>query len=115
MKILVVDDHQALCRLTCNILSMEGHEAVPAYSGPDALDLIQQQNFDLVITDYVMAGMNGLELTHALHLLFPEMPVIMVTAFGPIEDAQLKLCLAKEDMFPALIDIVRECLAGTRT
>ena len=114
MKILVVDDHQQLCRLTCDILCGEGHEAIPAYNGFDALELLRQDNFDLVITDYVMAGMNGLELTHAIHEMFPNMPVIMVTAFGPIEDAQLKICLAKEDMFPALIDIVRECLTETR-
>jgi CheY-like chemotaxis protein len=114
MKILVVDDHQALCRLTCDILCGEGHETFPAFNGFDALELLRQNNFDLVITDYVMAGMNGLQLTHAIHELFPEMPIIMVTAFGPIEDAHLKLCLAKEDMFPALIEIVHECLAGTQ-
>src|ERR1035438_10509329 len=83
--ILFVDDHELLARLSCEILEMQGYRAVSAYSGQDALDKIKRQKFDLLVTDFRMEGMNGLELAKQVHASSPEIPVILVTGYGPID------------------------------
>lgn len=105
--ILVVDDNEALCRLTCDILALEGYRAVPAFDAAQALEFLEREGFDVIVTDFRMRGMNGLELARAIHEVNPALPVIMVTAYGPIEDEHLTFCLAKDEMFPALIEILR--------
>jgi CheY-like chemotaxis protein len=77
--ILFVDDHEVLARLSCEILEMHGYRAVSAYSGPEALEKIRQQDFDILVTDMRMDGMNGLELAKQVHSENPQIPVIIVT------------------------------------
>jgi two-component system, NtrC family, nitrogen regulation response regulator NtrX len=109
--ILFVDDHELLARLSCEILEMQGYRAVSAYSGQDALDKIKSQKFDLMVTDFRMDGMNGLELAKKVHASSPEIPVIIVTGYGPIEAGrEVKECLPKEEMFPALLEKIKSYL-----
>ena len=109
--ILFVDDHELLARLSCEILEMQGYRAVRAYSGQDALDKIKRQKFDLLVTDFRMEGMNGLELAKQVHATSPEIPVILVTGYGPIDGGRdVKECLSKDEMFPALLDKIKTYL-----
>ncbi len=110
-KILFVDDNQALCRLTCDILQLEGYGAVPAFNGADALSVFEREEFDIVVTDLRMEGMDGLELARAVHHKNPRLPVILVTAYGPVETAHVHTCLPKENLFPGLLEKIRICLA----
>ncbi len=105
--ILFVDDHQVLARLSCEILEMQGYRAVSAFSGPDALDKLNKDNFDILITDFRMEGMNGLELARQVHAKRPDLPVIIVTAYGPVEGKDVAACLQKEELFPALLDKIK--------
>ncbi|MGB8772035.1 MAG: response regulator [Candidatus Korobacteraceae bacterium] len=109
--ILFVDDHELLARLSCDILEMQGYRAVSACSAQDALDKLTRQKFDLVVTDFRMEGMNGLELAKQVHASSPEIPVIIVTGYGPIDGGHdVKECLAKEQLFPALLDKIETYL-----
>ncbi len=109
--ILFVDDHEVLARLSCEILEMQGFRAVSAYSAQDALDKFKRERFDLLVTDFRMEGMNGLELAKRIHASNPEVPVIIVTGYGPIDvGGDVKACLPKEEMFPALIEKIRTYL-----
>lgn len=65
--ILFVDDHEVLARLSCEILEMHGYRAVSAYSARDALQKFEQEDFDILVTDFRMEGMNGLELAREVH------------------------------------------------
>src|SRR4051794_39255315 len=65
--ILFVDDHEVLARLSCEILEMQGYKAVSAYSGEDALRKFDENDFDILVTDFRMDGMNGLELARKVH------------------------------------------------
>ncbi len=114
-KILFVDDHQVLARLSCDILQRAGYLAVPAYSGPEALEVFDREEFDVVVTDFRMEGMNGLELARAVHDRSPDTPVIIVTAYGPIEGQDIHACLAKDGLFPRLLDQIRLSLAEADT
>jgi DNA-binding NtrC family response regulator len=83
--ILFVDDHEVLARLSCDILERHGYRAVSAYSARDALEKFAQEDFDILVTDFRMDGMNGLELARAVHARRPETPVIIITGYGPVE------------------------------
>ncbi len=109
--ILFVDDHELLARLSCEILEMQGYRAVSAYSAQDALDKLKGQKFDLMVTDFRMEGMNGLELAKQVHASSLEIPVIIVTGYGPIDGGRdVKACLQKEQMFPAMLDKIKTYL-----
>ncbi len=110
-SILFVDDNAVLCRLSCDILRTEGYHAVGAFSAADALTAVDREDFDLVVTDLRMDGMDGLQLADALHTKAPALPVIMVTAYGPVASKHLKLCLPKEGLFPTRLHHSRDCLA----
>jgi DNA-binding NtrC family response regulator len=109
--ILFVDDHEVLARLSCEILEMQGYRAVSAYNAQDALDKFGREKFDILVTDFRMDGMNGLELAKQIHSTNPEVPVIIVTGYGHIEGGKdVKACLPKEQMFPALLEKIKDYL-----
>ncbi|HEB50572.1 MAG TPA: sigma-54-dependent Fis family transcriptional regulator [Desulfobulbus sp.] len=85
--ILVVDDELSMRQFLKILLEKEGYEIALAADGPGALELARQREFDLVISDIRMPGMNGLELLAELKAECPELPVIMITAFASPEDA----------------------------
>jgi DNA-binding NtrC family response regulator len=109
--ILFVDDHEVLARLSCEILEMQGYRAVSAYNAQDALDKFRREKFDILVTDFRMEGMNGLDLAKQVHATNPEIPVIIVTGYGYIDGGKdVNVCLQKEQMFPALLDKIRTYL-----
>ena len=113
--ILFVDDHEVLARLSCEILEMQGYKAVSAYSAKEALEKFDQQDFDILVTDFRMEGMNGVELAHKVREKSPNTPVIIVTGYGQearkagAEDGgkDVAACLQKEELFPALIEKIK--------
>jgi DNA-binding NtrC family response regulator len=106
--ILFVDDHEVLARLSCEILEMQGYKAVSAYSAKEALEKFNQQDFDILVTDFRMEGMNGVELAHKIREQSPGTPVIIVTGYGPVDGGKdVAACLQKEDLFPALLDKIK--------
>ncbi|HET9741406.1 MAG TPA: response regulator [Terriglobales bacterium] len=106
--ILFVDDHEVLARLSCEILEMQGYRAVSAYSAKEALEKFDQQDFDILVTDFKMDGMNGVELAHKVRERSPETPVIIVTGYGPVDGGKdVAACLQKEDLFPALLEKIK--------
>jgi DNA-binding NtrC family response regulator len=106
--ILFVDDHEVLARLSCEILEMQGYRAVCAYNAADALEKFTKEKFDILVTDFRMEGMNGLELARQIHSRDPRVPVIIVTGYGPVDGGQdVSACLQKEEMFPALLEKIK--------
>ena len=106
--ILFVDDHEVLARLSCEILETQGYRAVSAYSAADALDKFAKEKFDILVTDFKMEGMNGLELARQVHQKDPSVPVIIVTGYGPIDGGKdVNACLQKEQLFPALLEKIK--------
>jgi DNA-binding NtrC family response regulator len=106
--ILFVDDHEVLARLSCEILEMQGYRAVSAFNGEDALKKFNQEDFDILVTDFRMEGMNGVELARKVHEDHPEVPVIIVTGYGPVDGGKdVAACLQKEDLFPALLEKIK--------
>ena len=106
--ILFVDDHEVLARLSCEILEMQGYKAVSAYSAKEALEKFDQHDFDILVTDFRMEGMNGVELAHRVREKSPNTPVIIVTGYGPVDGGKdVNVCLQKEYLFPALLEKIK--------
>jgi CheY-like chemotaxis protein len=111
--ILFVDDHEVLARLSCEILEMQGYHAVSAFSGAEALQKLDEETFDLLVTDFRMPGMNGIELARKLHEKHPSVPVIMVTGYGPVDCGKdVSACLQKDELFPALLEEIQLSFGG---
>lgn len=110
-KILVVDDDEMLCRFACDILSMEGYRAVPAVSIAEALEAFEHDHFDLLVTNSHMPGMSGVELARAVRGRIPGFPVIVMTAYEPVECEHVKLWLPKKYLFPSLVEKIHLCLS----
>ncbi|MEJ2685369.1 MAG: sigma-54 dependent transcriptional regulator [Candidatus Sulfobium sp.] len=87
-KILIVDDEKdALSLLERMILSERDHEVLKAESGAGALEVLSAQDIDLVLTDMIMPGMDGLELLGRIRERWPDKTCIIMTAAGSIETA----------------------------
>ena len=86
-RILVVDDDESLRWVTQAQLQQGGYEVTAVADGNAALESIRQAPPDLVITDLKMPGMSGLELLRKIRTDYPGIIVIMVTAFGTVENA----------------------------
>lgn len=86
ISILIVDDDFRICRNLSEILADEGYSVESATSGEEALKLIKKK-FDIAIVDLMMPGMSGMELLSEIRRNEPNTHVIMITAFGTIENA----------------------------
>jgi DNA-binding NtrC family response regulator len=85
--ILLIDDDDSLRRVIEFSLTEAGHKVQPAASGEEGLRLFVASSFDAVITDITMPGMSGMEVLARIHERNPVLPVIMITAYGTIENA----------------------------
>jgi two-component system NtrC family response regulator len=86
-RILVVDDEESLRRVTQVQLQQSGYDVTAAASGDDALERLAAAPVDLVLTDLRMPGMSGLQLLARIRADYPEVVVIVITAFGTVETA----------------------------
>jgi len=86
-QILVVDDEKNYLVVLAALLSGEGYEVATAQSGAKALAMAAASEPDLVITDMRMPQMTGLDLIHKLKETAPDLPVIVMTAYGTVENA----------------------------
>jgi two-component system response regulator AtoC len=86
-RILVVDDDKVSCRLFTEVLEGEGHEVRNADSGEEALERLRGEPYDLLLVDVRMPGITGLEVTRTVRQEQPQLPIIVMTAFGSIETA----------------------------
>ncbi|MBF0317661.1 MAG: response regulator [Nitrospirae bacterium] len=84
-KILVIDD-EAIVRISCKrVLETEGYDVVLASSGPTALDCMEKECYDLVITDLMMPDMDGFELIGVISEKWPNLKVVVMTGYGTDE------------------------------
>ncbi len=99
-KVLVVDDEQKILRMMKRNLSGLGHEVTTSDSGENALKLLEKQEFDLVLLDQILPGMDGIEVRQEIQkMMHNPPPVIMFTAHGTVH-------LAAEAMKTGFVDFI---------
>ena len=87
MKILIVDDEKTIRTTSVLAVKTEGHEADTVDSGHVALAKLREENYDLVFLDLRIGEEDGLEVLNVIVKLFPNLPVVLITAHATIETA----------------------------
>ena len=90
LKILIVDDDAGICQSLSDLLEEERCEIETACSGVVAMECLKNRPFDLVLSDVVMPDMDGYQLYQAVKKEYPELPVILMTAFNYDKDHVIK-------------------------
>ncbi|KMM96471.1 MULTISPECIES: sigma-54-dependent transcriptional regulator [Pseudomonas] len=86
-NVLVVDDEPKLCDLLSSALSQNDVQVFTAGNGLQALAILEQQDIDLVISDWRMPGMDGPQLLAEVKQRYPQLPVIVMTAYSTVKNA----------------------------
>ena len=84
-RVLIVDDEENTRIGLSKLLNRDGYQTKAAADGLEALEYLGQENIDLVITDISMPGMNGLDFLYEVRKLYPEIKVVMMTAYGGVD------------------------------
>jgi len=119
-KILIVDDDPQLRQSFEKLLIDEGHDIKTAPSGELGLELLRENEFDLVVMDVRLPGINGLETFQAMHEMDPKLPVIIMTAFGTMETAIEATKLGAFDYvlkpfdIPEMLNLIQQALEAGR-
>lgn len=90
LRILVADDDAGISNTLKEMLEVDGCEVEIADNGQQALDALEREHFDLLLSDVVMPQMDGHELYQKVRSSYPEMPVLMMTAFHYDKDHIIK-------------------------
>src|ERR1039457_6071565 len=95
-RILVVDDDESLRRITQLQLEEAGYAVLTASSGDAGLKAIEEEAPALVITDFKMPGLSGLEVLKKVRESHPQTTVVMITAFGTVQSRSEERRVGKE-------------------
>jgi two-component system NtrC family response regulator len=104
-KVLVIEDDKPQRLLLTDFLSGQGFDAQAVPSGQEALATLREQPYDLALLDLRLSDMDGLEVLSQLRKLQPEIPVIIITAFGTIEVAVSAMKMGASDFLTKPIDL----------
>jgi DNA-binding NtrC family response regulator len=81
-RILVIDDEDSMRRFLSMLLVAEGHEVVAEDDGANGISRLERESIDLVITDLKMPGVDGISVLDSIHSKYPDLPVVILTAYG---------------------------------
>ena len=87
MNVLIIDDEEVLQDVLTVLLRKEGHNTISAMTGEEGLDLLQREDVDLVLLDLMLPGMSGMQVLKEIRRRYPDIVVVMITAFSSIESA----------------------------
>lgn len=109
-KLLIIDDEKIALKNLEHVMKKEGYEVIGTESGPNALKLLDEQQFDVVLTDLRMEKVDGLQILKKCRELYPDTEVVMITGYATLESA---VEVMKKGAFnyiakPFKLDIVRK-------
>ena len=87
-RILVVDDEEPMRKLLDEMLTLGGHEVVTAVDGQDGIERLQQERFDVIISDLSMPRKTGVDVLNAAKSVDPNYPVVIITGYPSPETAE---------------------------
>ena len=112
IRLLIIDDDPKLCRLVKDYLTPMGYDIESAHTGPQGLEMARTGNYQAVILDCMLPGMDGFEVLRQLRRA-SQVPVLMLTALGDESDRIVGLELGADDYLPKTFS-TRELLARLR-
>jgi DNA-binding NtrC family response regulator len=105
LRVLFVDDEEDLVSTVVERLELRGIEATGAVNGQQALTLIEQQPFDVVLLDVRMPGLGGLEVIKRIKRTHPDLEVILLSGHGAREDVETGRRLGAYDYLQKPVDL----------
>jgi nitrogen regulation protein NR(I) len=106
-KILIADDEHGICQAFARLLELEGHEALVASNGKQAIAMVREAAPDVVFLDVQMPGTNGLEALEQIRADRPDLPVIVMTAYGTVQTAMEAMRLGAFDYLGKPLELTR--------
>ena len=113
-NILLVEDKASLRKMLATALEKEGHSVTAAPDGNRASDLIRQRDFHLILTDLRLPHGSGIDVLKTAREADPSVPVLIMTAYGTIEEAVRAMKLGAFDFIPKPVDIAHLVLLVER-
>jgi len=104
-KILVLDDERSLCELLKVVFKKEGYEVLTTPSPKKAIEITKKDDIDVLVSDIKLPEMSGMEVLKRLRKARPELPVVMITAYGTIKEAVEALKMGAYDYIIKPFDI----------
>jgi two-component system response regulator HydG len=104
-RVLVIDDDAGMCDLLQDGLGRSGFQVVARTSASEAVRTLEAEDFDAVVTDLSMPGMNGTDLCRRVAANRPDIPVIVITAFGSLETATAAIRAGAYDFITKPLDL----------
>ncbi len=104
-KVMVIDDEKIVGDMAKMALEQDGYVVETFMNGEAALARLREEKFDVVITDFKMKGIDGMEVLRTVKGLYPETKVIMITAFANLDTAIEALRGDVFDFFPKPVKI----------
>ncbi len=118
IHILLVDDEKGYANVLANRLSRRSIETTKAHDGTQALQTLRKKDFDVVVLDLKMEGMDGLQVLEIIRRMIPDLPVILLSGHGSRDTAEEGLSmgafafLTKPCQLQELIDIIKKAAAS---
>jgi len=103
--VLIVDDDQSMAETLTKAMTRRGFVVTWKTSAADALTLLDEQDFDVVVTDLHMEGMNGFAFCERVTANRPDVPVVMITAFGSLDSAVSAIRVGAYDFITKPFDV----------
>jgi len=112
LEILIIDDDPVVANAFMEVLGKWGHRTEVSNRGETALDMLKKRNFDILITDLKMPGMTGFEVVKMAKKIYPNLFIIVVTAYGSVEKAveAVKLGASEFVMKPVDFKLLKRCI-----
>ncbi len=104
-RIMIIDDEKIVGDMAKLSLEQEGYTVETFLNGEPALARLVEQKFDVVVTDFKMKGIDGMEILKTVKRLYPDIKVIMITAFANLDTAIEALRGDVHDFFPKPVKI----------
>lgn len=105
LKILVVEDDDSLLNLYRIVLEKQGYEALPAHHGEEAWNIMEREHIDLIITDVLMPVMDGYQFVRSVRDVYPEIPILMITAKDDFASKSMGFNLGTDDYMTKPVDM----------
>lgn len=102
IRVLVVDDEIVVQRSCCDIFTEKSdrYEIVTVSSGEEALSTLEDQHFNVILTDIKMPGLPGLELVKVIRKRYPKMAIVVITGYATVKTAVQAMKLGAVDFIP---------------
>lgn len=104
-RILIAEDDHDVCQLFKHVLLQKGYSVATVSNGKEALDALEKEQFDLVISDIMMPVMDGYELVQSMRNANLDIPVLMITAKGEFDDMQKGFLSGTDDYMVKPINV----------